>query len=161
MGLAGSMPEYGLVTIVWIATGLAGCFVVARTAIRIKKIEKLHVDDYIIYAAFLVLVVNAVLQTLQAPHCYNLARLVNGLSTLTEEETMASGNICTCIVFYKDVGTSITAASHRIWYEHLLISRPEDMRYEFTIIGVRKSAPGQHLLVTDGCHSCFGQFCGW
>ncbi|KFY90973.1 hypothetical protein V498_05744 [Pseudogymnoascus sp. VKM F-4517 (FW-2822)] len=96
MGLAGSMPEYGLVTIVWIATGLAGCFVVARTAIRIKKIEKLHVDDYIIYAAFLVLVVNAVLQTLQAPHCYNLARLVNGLSTLTEEETMASGNTWSC-----------------------------------------------------------------
>ncbi|KFY83822.1 hypothetical protein V500_09860 [Pseudogymnoascus sp. VKM F-4518 (FW-2643)] len=92
MGLAGKMPEHGLIIIVWVATGLAGCFVVARTAIRIKKIERLHVDDYIIYAAFLVLVANAVLQTLQTPHCYNLARLVNGLSTLTEEETMVSGN---------------------------------------------------------------------
>ncbi|OBT54457.1 hypothetical protein VE04_05068 [Pseudogymnoascus sp. 24MN13] len=63
-----------------------------RPAIRVTRIEKLHVDDYLIYAAFLVLVANAVLQTLQTPHCYNLARLVNGLSTLTEEETMASGN---------------------------------------------------------------------
>lgn len=97
MGLAGKMPEHGLVIIVWVATGLAGCFVVARTVIRIKKIEKLHVDDYLIYAAFLVLVANAVLQTLQTPHCYNLARLVNGLSTLTQEETMASGNTCMCI----------------------------------------------------------------
>ncbi|KFY17143.1 hypothetical protein V492_00876 [Pseudogymnoascus sp. VKM F-4246] len=93
MGLAGKLPERGLVIIVWVATGIAGCFVVARTAIRIKKIEKLHVDDYLIYTAFLVLIANAVLQTIQAPHCYNLARLVNGLSTLTEEETVASGNI--------------------------------------------------------------------
>ncbi|KFY34375.1 hypothetical protein V494_06825 [Pseudogymnoascus sp. VKM F-4513 (FW-928)] len=92
MGLAGKLPERGLIIIVWVATGLAGCFVVARTAIRIKKIEKLHVDDYLIYTAFLVLIANAVLQTIQAPHCYNLARLVNGLSTLTEEETVASGN---------------------------------------------------------------------
>lgn len=99
LGLAGKMPERGLVTIVWVATGLAGCFVVARTAIRIKKIEKLHIDDYLIYAAFLVLVTNAVLQTLQTPHCYNLARLVNGLSTLTEEETMASGNTCMWAAF--------------------------------------------------------------
>lgn len=99
MGLAGKMPEHGLVIIVWVATGLAGFFVMARTAIRVKKIEKLHVDDYIIYAAFLVLVANAVLQTLQAPHCYNLARLVNGLSTLTREETMASGNTCMCTDF--------------------------------------------------------------
>lgn len=94
IGLAGKLPEHGLVIIVWAATGLAGCFVVARTAIRIKKIGKLYVDDYIIYAAFLILVVNAVLQTLQTPHVYNLSRLIHQVSTLPMEEAMASGNTC-------------------------------------------------------------------
>jgi hypothetical protein len=94
LGLAGTLPEHGLIAIVWIATGLAGLFVAARTAVRVRQTEKLHKDDYWIFAAFLILVVNAILQTLQAPHCYNLARLVVGLSTLTLEESVASGNLC-------------------------------------------------------------------
>lgn len=94
LGLGGTLPEHGLITIIWIGAGLAGLFVAARTTIRLKKTERLHGDDYFIFAAYLVLVVNAVLQTLQTPHCYNLARLVAGVSTLPMEETVASGNLC-------------------------------------------------------------------
>lgn len=91
--LAGALPLDGLITIVWIGSSLAGFFVAARRAIRVKN-GKLHKDDYFIYAAFLFLVVNAILQTLQAPHCYNPARRRAELSTLTLEESMASGNVC-------------------------------------------------------------------
>ena len=80
LGLAGKLPESGLIGVTWAGIGIAACLVCARTLIRIKKIEKLHIDDYFIYAAFTVLVVNAILQTLQAPYAYDLARLGAGLA---------------------------------------------------------------------------------
>jgi hypothetical protein len=79
MGLVDTLPQSGLIAITWAGAGLAGLFVAARTTIRIFKIEQLRTDDYLIYAAFIVLLINAVLQTLQTPSAYTVAQAEEGL----------------------------------------------------------------------------------
>ena len=59
--------------------------VVARTLIRITKPERLGYDDYWIYLAYLLLCVNALLQTIQTPHVYHLVRVRAGLEPAGED----------------------------------------------------------------------------
>lgn len=56
--------------------------VIARTLIRIVKAEGLRYDDYWIYLAFLILCVNAALQTVQTPYVYHLVRVRAGVEPL-------------------------------------------------------------------------------
>ena len=49
---------------------------------RNTRVGRLEADDRRIYLAYLVLVVNAVLQTLQTPHVYYLAKAESGLLPL-------------------------------------------------------------------------------
>ena len=59
--------------------------VVARTLIRITKAERLGYDDYWIYLAYLLLCVNALLQTIQTPYIYHLVRVRAGLEPAGED----------------------------------------------------------------------------
>ena len=56
--------------------------VIARTLIRIVKAEGLRYDDYWIYLAYLILCVNAALQTVQTPYVYHLVRVRAGVEPL-------------------------------------------------------------------------------
>ena len=56
-------------------TPLATIFVVARTFLRITRIKGLGYQDFCIYFAYLMLVVNAVLQTVQVPDLYYIDRV--------------------------------------------------------------------------------------
>ena len=85
LGIAKDLPEGGLIAIAWVGVALAGCFVVARTIIRIYTLSRLQVDDYWIYFAWTVLFVNALLTTLQAPHTYYIARGTAGLVPMDEK----------------------------------------------------------------------------
>ena len=58
--------------------------VVARTSIRIFKAERLEYDDYWIYLAYLILCVNASLQTVQTPYIYHMVRVRAGLEPAGE-----------------------------------------------------------------------------
>lgn len=58
--------------------------VIARTLIRIVKAERLGYDDYWIYLAYLILCVNAALQTIQTPYIYHLVRVRAGLEPAGE-----------------------------------------------------------------------------
>lgn len=58
--------------------------VVARTLIRIVKAERLGHDDYWIYLAYLILCINALLQTVQTPYIYHLVRVRAGLEPAGE-----------------------------------------------------------------------------
>ena len=58
--------------------------VVARTLIRIVKAEGLGYDDYWIYLAYLILCINALLQTVQTPYIYHLVRVRAGLEPAGE-----------------------------------------------------------------------------
>lgn len=84
LGIASHLPPGGLIALIWGGVGLAFIFVVARTAIRFYKVEHLTYDDYWIYFAWLILTVNAALQTAQTPHMYYIARVAAGLEPLGE-----------------------------------------------------------------------------
>ena len=54
-------------------------FVVARTYLRITRVKGLGIEDHCIYFAYLMLIVNAVLQTVQIPNLYYIDRVHAGL----------------------------------------------------------------------------------
>ena len=82
LGLTKKLPEEGHIGIAWAGVGLAFVFVVSRTVIRIHKVGKLDYDDYWIYVAWVLLAVNAVLETLQTPHLYYVSLATAGLVPL-------------------------------------------------------------------------------
>ncbi|KAF6217597.1 hypothetical protein HO133_006699 [Letharia lupina] len=84
LGTAAHLPPGGLIAIAWSSVVLAGAFVVARTLIRIVKAERLGHDDYWIYLAYLILCINALLQTVQTPYIYHLVRVRAGLEPAGE-----------------------------------------------------------------------------
>lgn len=85
LGIAKDLSQGGLIALAWVGVAIAGCFVVARSTIRIYTLSKLQADDYWIYFAWTMLLVNAILTTLQAPHLYYLARGTAGLVPLDEK----------------------------------------------------------------------------
>lgn len=84
LGTAAHLPPGGLIAIAWCSVALAGAFVIARTLIRIVKAERLGYDDYWIYLAYLILCINAILQTAQTPYVYHLIRVRAGLEPAGE-----------------------------------------------------------------------------
>ena len=52
--------------------------------IRIVKAQRLEYDDYWIYLAYLMLCVNAALQTVQTPYIYHMVRVRAGLEPADE-----------------------------------------------------------------------------
>ena len=78
-GLSKHLPPGGLIAIVWCSVALAGAFVILRTLIRITRIERLGYEDHCLYFAYISLIINAILQTLQIPHLYHLTRANVGL----------------------------------------------------------------------------------
>ena len=73
------LPAGVFIAIVWLSVVLAGAFVILRTLIRITRIERLGFEDHWLYFAYITLIINAVLQTLQTPHLYYSARANAGL----------------------------------------------------------------------------------
>ena len=67
------------IAIIWCSVALAGIFVIARTFLRITRIKGLGLEDFCIYFAYLMFVLNAVLQTLQVPSLYGIDRAHAGL----------------------------------------------------------------------------------
>lgn len=92
LGLAKHLPQRGLIAITWAGVGVSLVFVVARSAVRFYKAEGLSGDDYWIYFAWSILAVNAVLQTIQAPHLYYLALASAGLVPV-DETLIYHGNV--------------------------------------------------------------------
>ncbi len=90
-GIVRHLPAGGLIALVWAAVLLSGMFVAARIMIRNTRVGRLEADDRRTYLAYLVLVVNAVLQTLQTPHVYYLAKAQSGLPPL-ELKFISQGN---------------------------------------------------------------------
>ena len=90
--------------------------VVARTLIRMVKADRLGYDDYWIYLAYLILCVNALLQTVQTPYIYHLVRVRAGLES-AGEGFVEDGNVYlryefTIIGLFWSILCSVSA-SHR------------------------------------------------
>lgn len=82
---------HGLVAVAWSGFCLACLFVALRCYSRLSESHRLFSDDYWILAALTFLVVNAVLQTLQAPSLYYLV-LVSVGRVPAGEALLAQGN---------------------------------------------------------------------
>lgn len=92
LGLAKQLPQDGLIAVTWAGVGLSLFFVVGRTVVRVYRAEGLSGDDYWIYFAWFILVVNAILQTFQTPHLYYLALASAGLVPV-DEVLIHHGNV--------------------------------------------------------------------
>ena len=92
LGAARHLTSGGLIAIAWAGVGVACFFVVARCFVRYSEIKRLHFDDYWMITALLVLTVNAVLQTLQAPSLYYLVDVEVG-RVPAGEPLLVQGNI--------------------------------------------------------------------
>ncbi|KAI9848874.1 MAG: hypothetical protein M1837_006390 [Sclerophora amabilis] len=90
-GTARDLDQGGLIAIAWVGLGLAGFFVTVRTGTRFYRAERLTPDDYWMLVAWAMLLVNAVLQTLQTPHLYYLAELGAG-RVPADEIALVHGN---------------------------------------------------------------------
>ena len=77
--LSHRLQPAGLIAILWCSVGLAAVFVVVRTYLRVTRVIRLGYEDYCIYFAYLMLVINAVLQTVQVPNLYYIDRDHAGL----------------------------------------------------------------------------------
>lgn len=92
LGIAENLPEGGHIAVAWAGVGLSFLFVVARTVIRVSKVERLDYDDYWIFLAWVLLAVNALLETLQTPHLYYVA-LANAGMVKFDETLLYHGNL--------------------------------------------------------------------
>lgn len=78
IGAARHLTQGGLIAIAWAGVALASIFVIARSFARFSELKRLHTDDYWMITALFVLIVNAILQTLQAPSLYYLVDVESG-----------------------------------------------------------------------------------
>jgi hypothetical protein len=69
-GVIGHLSANGLIGITWGGAGFGIIFTSARIMIRIKYMKRLLADDYFMLLALILLIANAILQTLQTPHLY-------------------------------------------------------------------------------------------
>lgn len=91
-GAAKGLPSHGLIAVTWSGFALASAFVALRVYARISENRRLFTDDFWILAALGFLLVNAVLQTLQANSLYYLVFASAG-RVPAGETLLAQGNL--------------------------------------------------------------------
>lgn len=77
-GVVTELSVNGLIAVTWAGAGLGILFTSARIAIRIVYVKRLLADDYFMLLALALLITNAILQTLQAPHLYYMVLNMTG-----------------------------------------------------------------------------------
>ncbi|KAE8379182.1 hypothetical protein BDV26DRAFT_280461 [Aspergillus bertholletiae] len=73
-GMAAHLSANGLIGITWAGVALGITFTSIRIAIRLQRLKNLRIDDYFVLLGLALLITNAVLQTIQAPHLYYMLR---------------------------------------------------------------------------------------
>jgi hypothetical protein len=81
----GSLPRESLLAVIWTSFSLAFLFVVTRTAIRIKFMARLTMEDYWIFLALATLLTSCILQTIQLPSLYYLLAIIAGVIPVSVE----------------------------------------------------------------------------
>ncbi|KAJ5364536.1 uncharacterized protein N7496_010249 [Penicillium cataractarum] len=77
-GVATQLSMQGFIGVIWAGAALGIVFTAIRIAIRLKLAKRLMIDDYLVLLALAFFVINAILQTLQAPHLYYMILDVTG-----------------------------------------------------------------------------------
>ncbi|KIX06814.1 uncharacterized protein Z518_04790 [Rhinocladiella mackenziei CBS 650.93] len=91
-GAARGLSEGGLKAVAWAGVATAASFLSLRLFSRFREARRLFADDYWMVASFIVLTVNAVLQTLQTESLYYILYVSVG-RIAAGEELITQGNI--------------------------------------------------------------------
>ncbi|KNG81232.1 hypothetical protein ANOM_009221 [Aspergillus nomiae NRRL 13137] len=77
-GVATHLSANGLIGVTWTGVALGVAFTSIRIAIRVQRMKHLLADDYFVLFGLALLITNAVLQTIQAPHLYYMSLTPTG-----------------------------------------------------------------------------------
>ncbi|KAE8149552.1 hypothetical protein BDV25DRAFT_140664 [Aspergillus avenaceus] len=71
-GMAAHVSATKLIAITWTGVALGLVFTTMRVVIRVRRAHGILVDDYFVIVGLILLITNAVLQTIQTPHIYSM-----------------------------------------------------------------------------------------
>ncbi|KAH8802220.1 hypothetical protein F5882DRAFT_284772 [Hyaloscypha sp. PMI_1271] len=81
----GSLPRESLLALVWTSFSVACLLVILRTAIRLKFMARLTMEDYWIFLALATLLTSCVLQTIQLPNVYFMLATIAGVIPISAD----------------------------------------------------------------------------
>lgn len=79
----GHLPSRSLLALVWTCFSVACFFVVLRTAVRLRSVDRFSFEDYWIFLALATLLTTCILQTIQLPSLYYMTASIAGVIPLT------------------------------------------------------------------------------
>jgi len=88
----GSLPRQSLLAVVWTSFSVACLLVILRTAIRLKYMGRLNMEDYWIFLALATLLTSAILQTIQEPSLYYMLAIEAGVIPVSAQLITAVEN---------------------------------------------------------------------
>jgi hypothetical protein len=88
----GSLPRQSLLAVVWTSFSVACLLVILRTAIRLKYMARLNMEDYWIFLALATLLTSAILQTIQEPSLYYMLAIEAGVIPVSAQLITAVEN---------------------------------------------------------------------
>ncbi|KAN0105858.1 hypothetical protein V8E51_008734 [Hyaloscypha variabilis] len=80
----GSLPPQALLAVVWTSFSVACLLVILRTAIRLKYMPRLTMEDYWIFVALTTLLTICILQTIQQPNLYFMLATIAGIIPISD-----------------------------------------------------------------------------
>jgi len=80
----GSLPPSALLAVVWTGFSVASLLVILRTAIRLKYMPRLTIEDYWIFLALATLLTSCILQTIQQPSLYFILATIDGTIPISD-----------------------------------------------------------------------------
>ncbi len=80
----GSLPPQALLAVVWTSFSVACLLVILRTAIRLKYMPRLTMEDYWIFLALTTLLTSCILQTIQQSNLYFMLATIAGIIPISD-----------------------------------------------------------------------------
>lgn len=81
----GSLHHRSLLALVWACFGVAFLFVLLRTAIRFRVVNRLSAEDAWIFLALAALLTLCILETIQLPSLYQITAVITGAIPLSKD----------------------------------------------------------------------------
>ena len=84
MESVGSLSKSALLAVIWTSFSVAALLVILRTAIRLKYMSRLTMEDAWIFLAIATLLTNAILSTIQLPNLYFMLATIAGVIPVSD-----------------------------------------------------------------------------
>lgn len=81
----GSLPRESLLAVIWTSCSIATLLVILRTAIRLRLMSRLTMEDYWMFLALASLITSYVIQTLQIPTIYYILATIAGVIPISAD----------------------------------------------------------------------------